>query len=86
MYDVELAKPKVGHNEPVFVGLFVLQFAKQRMCVLFCNLSVSSVILTISSKRKMMRIFCMLHCRKRLDQLYKTADERRMEENAMSFL
>ena len=37
IYEVELAKPKFEHREPIIVGLFILQYAKLRMLELYYN-------------------------------------------------
>ena len=36
-YEVELVKPEIEHREPIIVGFFILQYAKQRMLELYCN-------------------------------------------------
>ena len=36
LYEVEAVKPEVEHEEPIIVGLFILQFAKLRMPELYC--------------------------------------------------
>ena len=35
MYEVELVKSEIEHREPIFVGLFILQYAKLRMLELY---------------------------------------------------
>ena len=35
LYEVELVKPEIEHREPIIVGFFVLQYAKQRMLELY---------------------------------------------------
>ena len=37
LYEVELVKPEIEHREPIIVGFFILQYAKQRMLELYCN-------------------------------------------------
>ena len=37
LYEVELAKSKIGHREPIIVGFFILQYAKLRMFELCYN-------------------------------------------------
>ena len=37
LYEVELAKAEVEHKEPIFVGFFILQYAKLRMLELYYN-------------------------------------------------
>ena len=37
LYEVELAKAKIYHGEPTFVGFFILQYAKLRMLQLYYN-------------------------------------------------
>ena len=39
MYEVELVKPEIEHREPIIVGFFILQYAKQRMLELYYNFS-----------------------------------------------
>ena len=36
-YEVELAKSKIEHREPIIVGFFILQYAKLRMLELYYN-------------------------------------------------
>ena len=31
LYEVELVKPKIKHKQPIVVGFFILQYAKQRL-------------------------------------------------------
>ena len=38
-YDVELVRPEIEHREPIIVGFFILQYAKQRMLELYWNFS-----------------------------------------------
>ena len=35
LYEVELVKAEIEHREPIIVGFFVLQYAKQRMLELY---------------------------------------------------
>ena len=35
LYEVELVKPEIEHREPIIVGFFILQYAKQRMRELY---------------------------------------------------
>ena len=37
LYEVELAKAEIEHNEPIIVGSFILQYAKLRMLELYYN-------------------------------------------------
>ena len=37
LYEVELEKPEVEHREPIFVGFFILQYAKLRSLQLYYN-------------------------------------------------
>ena len=37
LYEVELVKPKIEHREPLIVGFFILQYAKQRVLELYYN-------------------------------------------------
>ena len=37
LYAVELAKAQIEHKEPIFVGFFILQYAKLRMLELYYN-------------------------------------------------
>ena len=37
LYEVELAKSKIKHREPLIVGFFILQYAKLRMLELYYN-------------------------------------------------
>ena len=37
IYEVELAKSKIEHREPIMVGFIKLQYAKLRMLELFYN-------------------------------------------------
>ena len=37
LWEVELVKPEIEHREPIIVGLFILQYAKQRMLELYYN-------------------------------------------------
>ena len=37
LYEVELVKPEIEHREPIIVGFFILQYAKQRMLGLYYN-------------------------------------------------
>ena len=37
LYEVELAKSKIEHREPIIVGFFILQYAKLRMLELYYN-------------------------------------------------
>ena len=37
LYEVELAKSKIEHREPIIIGFFILQYAKLRMLELFYN-------------------------------------------------
>ena len=37
LYEVELAKAKIEHRKPTFVGFFILQYAKLRMLELYYN-------------------------------------------------
>ena len=37
LYEVELAKAEIEHNEPIIVGFFILQYAKMRMLELYYN-------------------------------------------------
>ena len=37
IYEVELAKSKIEHREPIIVGFFILQYAKFRMLELYYN-------------------------------------------------
>ena len=37
LYEVELVKPDIEHREPIIVGFFILQYAKQRMLELNYN-------------------------------------------------
>ena len=39
LYEVELAKSKIEHREPIIVGFFILQHAKLRMLELYYNFS-----------------------------------------------
>ena len=35
LYEVDLVKPEIEHREPINVGFFILQYAKQRMLELY---------------------------------------------------
>ena len=37
LYEVELAKAKIEHKEPIIVEVFIFQYAKMRMLELFYN-------------------------------------------------
>ena len=37
LYEVELVKSEIEHREPIFVGFFILQYAKLRMLQLYYN-------------------------------------------------
>ena len=37
LYEVELVKPEIEHREPIIVGFFILQYAKQRMLEFYYN-------------------------------------------------
>ena len=37
LYEVELVKPEIEHREPIIVGFFILQYAKQRMLEHYYN-------------------------------------------------
>ena len=37
LYEVELVKPEIEHREPIIVGFFILQYAKQRKLELYYN-------------------------------------------------
>ena len=37
LYQVELEKAEIEHREPIFVGFFILQYAKLRMLDLYYN-------------------------------------------------
>ena len=37
IFEVELAKSKIEHREPIIVGFFILQYAKLRMLEPYCN-------------------------------------------------
>ena len=37
LYEVELVKPEIEHREPIIFGIFILQYAKQRMLELYYN-------------------------------------------------
>ena len=37
LYEVALVKPEKEHREPIIVGFFILQYAKQRMLELYYN-------------------------------------------------
>ena len=37
LYEVELVKPEIEHREPIIVGFFILQYAKQKMLELYYN-------------------------------------------------
>ena len=37
LYEVELAKARIEHKEPIIVGLFILQYAKPRVLELYYN-------------------------------------------------
>ena len=37
LYEVELMKPEIEHRDPIIVGFFILQYAKQRMLELHYN-------------------------------------------------
>ena len=37
LYEVELVKPEIEHREPINVGFFILQYAKQRILELYYN-------------------------------------------------
>ena len=37
LYEVELVKSEIEHQEPIFVGFFILQYAKLRMSELYYN-------------------------------------------------
>ena len=37
LYEVELAKAKIEHKEPIIVGFFYLQYAKHQMLELYYN-------------------------------------------------
>ena len=37
LYEVELAKGQIKHEEPIIVGFFILQYAKFRMLELYYN-------------------------------------------------
>ena len=39
LYEVELAKAKIEHKQPIIVGFFILQYAKLRMLELYYNFS-----------------------------------------------
>ena len=39
LYEIELVKSEFEHREPIFVGFFVLQYAKLRMLELYYNFS-----------------------------------------------
>ena len=39
LYEVELTKAEIEHNEPIIVGFFILQYAKLRMLELYYNFS-----------------------------------------------
>ena len=40
LYEVELAKAEIEHREPIYVGFFILQYAKLRMLELYYNFFV----------------------------------------------
>ena len=46
IYEVELAKSKIEHREPIIVGFFILQYAKLRMLELCYNVLKNFVMLT----------------------------------------
>ena len=37
LYEIELVKARVKHEEPVVVGFFILQYAKLRLLELYYN-------------------------------------------------
>ena len=37
LYEVELVKPEIEHRKPIIVGVFIVQYAKQRMLELYYN-------------------------------------------------
>ena len=37
LYEVEVVKPEIEHREPIIVGFFILQYAKQRMLEPYYN-------------------------------------------------
>ena len=37
LYEVELGKAQIEHKEPIFVGFFILQYAKLRLLELYYN-------------------------------------------------
>ena len=37
LYEVELVKTEIEHREPIIVGFFILQYAKQRMLEFYYN-------------------------------------------------
>ena len=37
LYEIELAKAEIEHNQPIIVGFFILQYAKRRMLELYYN-------------------------------------------------
>ena len=47
LYEVEWAKAEIEHREPMFVGFFILQYAKLRMLELYYNFFRDSVTSTI---------------------------------------
>ena len=44
LYEVELAKAQIEYKEPIFVGFFILQYAKLRMLELYTTYSPDSVM------------------------------------------
>ena len=43
LYEVELAKARIEHKEPIIVGIFCLQEAKLRMLEMYRNCFTNSV-------------------------------------------
>ena len=37
LYEVELAKPQIEHNEPIIAGFFILQYANCGMLEMYYN-------------------------------------------------
>ena len=37
LYEVELVKSEIEHRKPIFVGFFILKYAKLRILELYCN-------------------------------------------------
>ena len=44
LYEVELAKAHIEHKEPIFVGIFILQYAKLRISELYYDFFTNSVM------------------------------------------